>query len=87
MVSKRPSRRLSLGTLWVAWSTYPRPKRTGNSNQQARHIGGGYYSITSRTGSLVVDLTNGHTSDRTPIRQWAGSSGNQNQGWQFVPNR
>jgi hypothetical protein len=62
---------------------------TGNSNQQWRFtsLGNGYYSITSRTSGLVLDLTNGNTNDGTPIQQWAGSSGNPNQSWQFVPSR
>lgn len=75
----------SNGTVMQQWAI----TGTGNANQQwaIRSLGNGYYSITNRNSGLVLDLTNGNTSDGTPIQQWAGSSGNPNQSWQFVPAR
>ena len=73
----------SNGTVMQQWTI----SGVGNSNQQwtITSVGGGYYSITNRTSGLVLDLTNGSTADGTPIQQWAGSPGNPNQGWRFVP--
>jgi Ricin-type beta-trefoil lectin domain-like len=48
-------------------------------------LGNGYYNIKSRTSGLVADLTNGNSDDGTTIQQWAASSNNPNQAWQFVP--
>lgn len=72
------------GTVMQQWTI----GGTGNSNQQwtITAVGGGYYSIKNRTSGLVLDLTNGNTADGTPIQQWAGSPGNPNQGWQFIPS-
>ena len=47
--------------------------------------GSGYYYIKNLHSGLVLDDTNGSTSNGTLVQQWAQGNGNANQEWSFIP--
>ncbi|HLI69794.1 MAG TPA: RICIN domain-containing protein [Ktedonobacteraceae bacterium] len=62
---------------WTANGSAPTPTPTSVP-------GSGYYYIQNLHSGLVLDDTNGSTSNGTLVQQWAESSGDANQEWIFV---
>jgi glucosylceramidase len=62
----------------------PTPTHTPTPTPTATTPGSGTYYIKNAHSGLVVDDTNGSTSNGTLIQQWAESSGDTNQEWTLV---
>ena len=57
---------------------------SGGSSGNPGGPGSGYYYVKNLHSGLVLDDTNGSTSNGTQIQQWAEYSGDANQEWTFV---
>lgn len=60
-------------------------KWSGSGSNSTPTPGTGYYYIQDLHSGLVLDDTNGSTSNGTLVQQWAQGTGNANQEWSLVP--